>query len=76
MKNVTLAFALATSLAFSASAMTTEIDTDGDGMASLAELQVFYPELTDPENGLRHILSGSWRGIPSARVLGQTVALP
>ena len=26
--------------------MTAEIDTDGDGMASLTELQVSYPELT------------------------------
>ena len=27
--------------------MTTEIDTDGDGMASLTELQVHYPELSE-----------------------------
>lgn len=47
MKNVTLVAALVTSVAFSASAMTTDIDTDGDGMASLAELQIFYPELTE-----------------------------
>ena len=47
MKNVTLVAALATSIAFSASAMTATIDTDGDGMASLAELQVSYPELTE-----------------------------
>lgn len=47
MKNVILVAALATSVAFSASAMTAEIDTDGDGMASLAELQVVYPEITE-----------------------------
>lgn len=46
MKNVTLVVVLATSIAFSANAMPAEIDTDGDGMASLAELQVSYPELT------------------------------
>ena len=38
MKNVTLVAALAASVAFSANAMTAEIDTDGDGMASLSEL--------------------------------------
>ncbi|MEO3414956.1 hypothetical protein AAFO92_09895 [Roseovarius sp. CAU 1744] len=47
MKNVTLVAALASSIAFSANAMPAEIDTDGDGMASLAELQVSYPELTE-----------------------------
>jgi hypothetical protein len=47
MKHVLLVAALATSVAFSASAMTAEIDTDGDGMASLTELQVSYPELTE-----------------------------
>jgi len=47
MKHVTLLAALATSLAFSASAMTAEIDTDGDGLASFAELQVSYPDLTE-----------------------------
>ena len=46
-KNATLIAALATSVAFSASAMTAKIDTDGDGMASLAELQVSYPDLTE-----------------------------
>ncbi len=33
--------------ALPATAMTTEIDTDGDGLASYAELQVVYPELTE-----------------------------
>ncbi|WP_299919407.1 EF-hand domain-containing protein [uncultured Roseobacter sp.] len=47
MKNVTLVAALMTSVAFSANAMSAEIDTDGDGKASLAELQVSYPELTE-----------------------------
>jgi len=46
-KNVTLVAVLATSIAFSANAMPAEIDTDGDSMASLAELQVSYPELTE-----------------------------
>lgn len=27
--------------------MTAEIDTDGDGMASLTELQMSYPDLTE-----------------------------
>lgn len=47
MKNVTLVAALATSVAFSAGAMTAEIDTDGDGMASMAELQAWYPDVTE-----------------------------
>lgn len=45
MKTVTIVAALAASVAFSANAMTTEID--GDGMASLSELLVLYPELTE-----------------------------
>ncbi|MBU2868466.1 hypothetical protein [Pacificibacter marinus] len=47
MKNVTLVAALAASVAFSANAMTTEIDTDGDGIASLSEMLVSHPELTE-----------------------------
>ena len=46
-KNEILVAALMTSVAFSAHAMSAEIDTDGDGMASFAELQVSYPELTE-----------------------------
>jgi hypothetical protein len=46
-KSVILVAALMTSVAFSAHAMSAEIDTDGDGMASFAELQVSYPELTE-----------------------------
>ncbi len=46
-KNVSLVAVLMTSVAFSANAMSAEIDTDGDGMASFAELQVSYPELTE-----------------------------
>lgn len=46
MKNVMLVAALATSVAFSAGAMTVELDTDGDGLASLVELQVSNPDLT------------------------------
>lgn len=47
MKNVILATALVFSTAFSAHAISMEIDSDGDGVASLAELQVTYPDLTD-----------------------------
>lgn len=47
MKSVFLVAALATSVAFSASAMTAELDTDGDGVASLVELQVSHPDLTE-----------------------------
>ena len=46
-KNEILVAALMTSVAFSAHAMSAEIDTDGDGMASFAELQLVYPFLTD-----------------------------
>jgi hypothetical protein len=46
-KNEILVAALMTSVAFSAHAMSAEIDTDGDGMASFAELQVSYPELSE-----------------------------
>lgn len=47
MRRVTLVAFLATFAAISALAMTAEIDTDGDGRASLAELQIAYPEVTD-----------------------------
>jgi len=47
MKYVTLVAALAASVAFSANAMSSEIDKDVDGMASLSELLVSYPELTE-----------------------------
>ena len=47
MKHVTLVAALAASIGMSAQAMTADIDTDGDGMASFAELQVAFPELTE-----------------------------
>ena len=46
-KSLILAAALMTSAAFFANAMSAEIDTDGDGMASFAELQVRYPDLTE-----------------------------
>jgi len=45
-KNATLVAALVTSVAFSANAMSADTDTDGDGMASFAELQLVYPFLT------------------------------
>lgn len=47
MKNLTLVAALATSIAFSANAMTVELDTDGDELLSFAELLVQYPELSN-----------------------------
>lgn len=47
MKNVILVAALASSVAFAAGAMTADIDTDGDGMASLAELQVAHPDISE-----------------------------
>lgn len=46
MSRVAIGALLATFLAFSAHAMSAEIDTDGDGKASLVELQTVYPELT------------------------------
>ncbi|MEH6648157.1 hypothetical protein [Sulfitobacter sp.] len=47
MSRVAFGALLATFVAFSAYAMSTEIDTDGDGKASLAELQIVFPELTE-----------------------------
>ena len=47
MKNVTLVAALVTSIAFSANAMAIHLDTDGDVLLSLSELQVQYPELSE-----------------------------
>ena len=47
MSRVTLAALLATLIATTATAMSAEIDTDGDGMASLEELQAMYPEVTE-----------------------------
>lgn len=38
---------LASVLATTAGAMTADVDTDGDGFASLAELQAIFPDLTD-----------------------------
>lgn len=46
MSRVAIGALLATFVAFSAQAMSPEIDTDGDGKASLAELQFVYPEIT------------------------------
>ena len=47
MKNIILVAALVASVVFSANAMPADIDTDGDGMASFAELQLAYPFLTE-----------------------------
>lgn len=45
MKNVSLLAALTTFSAFTAGAMPADIDTNGDGKASLSELQVANPRL-------------------------------
>lgn len=47
MSSVAIGAFLATVAACSAFAMSAEIDTDGDGKASLAELQATFPGLTD-----------------------------
>ena len=47
MKNLLMIAAVASAIAFSAGAMTAELDTDGDGLASITELQGVYPEVTD-----------------------------
>lgn len=47
MSRVALGALLATFVAFSAHAMSNEIDTDGDGKASLVELQTVFPGLTE-----------------------------
>lgn len=47
MSRVAFGALLATFVALSAHAMSTEIDTDGDGKASLVELQTVFPELTE-----------------------------
>lgn len=47
MSRVAIGALLATFVAFSAQAMSPEIDTDGDGKASLVELQTVFPELTE-----------------------------
>jgi len=45
MSRVAIGALLATFVAFSAHAMSAEIDADGDGKASFAELQSFYSEI-------------------------------
>ncbi|MEQ9243753.1 hypothetical protein [Roseovarius indicus] len=47
MSRVAIGALLATFVAFSAHAMSAQIDTDGDGKASLVELQTVFPELTE-----------------------------
>lgn len=47
MSRVAFGALLATFVALSAHAMSTEIDTDGDGKASLVELQTVFPELAE-----------------------------
>ncbi len=47
MENVILVAALAASVAYFANAVTTKFDRDGDGMASLSELLIAYPELKE-----------------------------
>ena len=40
---------LASVLATTAGAMTADVDTDGDGFASMAELQAIFPDLTEEQ---------------------------
>lgn len=47
MSRVAFGALLATFVAFSAHAMSAQIDTDGDGKASLVELQTVFPDLTE-----------------------------
>lgn len=47
MKYAIISAVVASSFALAASAMPASIDTDGDGMASLTELRVSYPELSE-----------------------------
>lgn len=47
MNRIFYAVFLASVLATTAGAMTADVDTDGDGFASMAELQAIYPELTE-----------------------------
>ncbi len=47
MSRVAISALLATFIAFSASAMAVEIDTDGDGKASFTEIKLAYPDMTD-----------------------------
>ncbi|CUJ84750.1 EF hand [Ruegeria denitrificans] len=47
MSRVSIGALLAMLMVTSAFAMPAEIDTDGDGMASFAEIQAFYPEVTE-----------------------------
>lgn len=47
MSRVSIGALLALLMATSALALSPEIDTDGDGMASLGEIQAFYPEVTE-----------------------------
>ena len=47
MSRVAIGALLATLVAFSAQAMSAQIDTDGDGKASLVELQRVFPEFTE-----------------------------
>lgn len=47
MSRVSIVALLASFIASSAVALPANIDTDGNGLASLSELQVMYPEVTD-----------------------------
>jgi len=47
MNRIIMGAFLSAALATSAGAMTADVDTDGDGLASMAELQVIYPDLTE-----------------------------
>ncbi len=47
MSRVSIAALLSSLLALPAFAMPTDLDVDGDGLASLAELQTKYPEVSE-----------------------------
>ncbi|WP_191090088.1 hypothetical protein [Histidinibacterium aquaticum] len=49
MRRVALGALLATIVALPAIAQMEEVDTDGDGMASLQELQTVYPNLSEDD---------------------------
>jgi hypothetical protein len=49
MSRVIITAFLVSLFATSVGAMTADVDTDGDGFASMAELQAIYPDLTEEQ---------------------------
>ncbi len=49
MSRVIITACLVSLVATSVVAMTADVDTDGDGFASMAELQAIYPDLTEEQ---------------------------